>query len=190
MNFPSLAAIVLCAGKGTRMNSITRAKVLHPLLGRPMAWYPIARAFELKASNVVVVVGHQSDEVKRRLSAAFASQSLSFALQAEQNGTGHAVACAMPALKEFEGAVLILSGDVPLITVQTLQRLIDAYRAGDAPLALVSFRPPDPSGYGRLVRANGKLEKIVEHKDASPEQKKVDEVNAGIYLADARFLAA
>src|SRR5690349_13863422 len=110
MNFSSLAAVVLCAGKGTRMNS-ARAKVLHPLLGKPMCWYPISRAFELGASNVVAVVGHQSEEVKQVLSRAFPTQGLSFALQSEQNGTGHAVACAEPALKEFRGAVLILSGD-------------------------------------------------------------------------------
>lgn len=187
MNFSSLAAVVLCAGKGTRMSS-ARAKVLHPLLGKPMGWYPIARAFDVGASNVVVVVGHQSDEVKQVLSQAFAAQTLSFALQAEQNGTGHAVACAAPALKEFRGAVLILSGDVPLITAQTLKQLIDAYRATPGPLALLSFRPPDPTGYGRIVREGGRAKKIVEHKDASPAERKIDEVNAGIYLADAEFL--
>ncbi len=188
MNFSALAAIVLCAGKGTRMKSDARAKVLHPLLGRPMAWYPITRAFELDAANVVAVIGHHSDEVKRVLAEAFADRSLSFALQVVQNGTGHAVACAREALKEFRGAVLILSGDVPLITRATLQRLVDAYRAGPGPLALVSFRPADPTGYGRLVREQGALAKIVEHKDATPQQRKLDEVNAGIYLADAQFL--
>ncbi len=187
MNFSSLAAVVLCAGKGTRMRS-SRAKVLHPLLGKPMCWYPISRAFEVGASNVVVVVGHQSDEVKQVLSQAFPLRGLSFALQAEQNGTGHAVACAKAGLKEFRGAVLILSGDVPLITAQTLTRLADAYRASPGPLALLSFRPTDPTGYGRLVREEGTLKSIVEHKDASQSQRNIGEVNAGIYLADAEFL--
>jgi bifunctional UDP-N-acetylglucosamine pyrophosphorylase / glucosamine-1-phosphate N-acetyltransferase len=187
MNFSSLSAVVLCAGKGTRMNS-TRAKVLHPLLGKPLAWYPISRAFELGASNVVAVVGHQSDEVMQVFSQAFASQPLSFALQAEQNGTGHAVLCAMPALKEFRGAVLILSGDVPLITHETLTHLLDVYRASPGPLALLSFRPADPTGYGRLDRENGKVQRIVEHKDATEAERKIGEVNAGIYLADAEFL--
>ena len=187
MNFSSLAAVVLCAGKGTRMNS-SRAKVLHPLLGRPMAWYPISRAFEAGASNVVAVVGHQSDEVKRVLEEAFVGKGLSFALQAEQNGTGHAVACAHGALSEFRGAVLILSGDVPLLTSDTLMLLISAYRDGAGPLALLSFRPGDPTGYGRLVREGGKLKRIVEQKDATPAQREIDEVNAGIYLADAQFL--
>ncbi len=187
MNFSSLAAVVLCAGKGTRMKG-NRPKVLHPILGRPMGYYPITRAFDVGASNVVVVVGHQSDEVKQVLSQEFSTRTLSFALQNPQNGTGHAVACAGPALKEFRGAVLILSGDVPLITSQTLQKLIDAYRATPGPLALLSFKPKDATGYGRIVRENGRAKQIVEHKDASEAQRQIDEVNAGIYLADAGFL--
>ncbi len=188
MNFSSLAALVLCAGKGTRMKSEKRAKVLHPLLGRPMGWYPIARALEVGASNVVVVVGHQSEEVKQVLAQAFSTHCLSFALQDEQNGTGHAVACADEALKEFRGAVLILCGDVPLITAQTLKPLIEAYCSTPGPLALLSFRPADPTGYGRIVREGGHAKKIVEHKDATPAEREITEVNAGIYLADAQFL--
>src|SRR5438270_13330591 len=102
MDFSSLAVVVLCAGEGKRMKS-ERAKVLHPLLGKPMCWYPLSRAFELGASNVIAVVGHQSDEVKRQLSQEFPGRPLAFALQAEQKGTGHAVACAEAALKEFRG---------------------------------------------------------------------------------------
>ncbi len=187
MNFSSLAAVVLCAGKGTRMHS-TRAKVLHPLLGKPMAWYPISRAFEVGASNVTVVVGHQSDEVKQVLAAQFPTQALSFALQEQQNGTGHAVASAEAGLKDFRGAVLILSGDVPLITRATLELLIEAYRGSPGPLALLSFRPADPTGYGRVVREDGRAKKIIEHADASMVERKINEVNAGIYLADAEFL--
>ena len=187
MNFSSLAAVVLCAGKGTRMSS-ARAKVLHPLLGKPMGGYPISRALEVGASNVVVVVGHQSDEVKQVLRQVFPTQPLSFALQAPQHGTGHAVGCAEAALAEFRGAVLILSGDVPLLTRQTLQLLIEAYRASSGPLALLSFRPGDPTGYGRIVREGGRAKKIVEHRDASQAERKIDEVNAGVYLADAEFL--
>ena len=185
MNFSSLAAIVLCAGKGTRMHS-KQAKVLHPILGRPMAAYPIARAFEAGASNVVPVVGHQAEEVTHVLDAAY--PGLSFALQPEQKGTGHAVACAEAALMDFEGAVLVLSGDVPLLTKATLDRLIAAYRAAPGPLALVSFRPKDATGYGRLVREGGKLKRIVEHKDATEAERNLDECNAGIYLADGPFL--
>lgn len=185
MNFTELAAVVLCAGKGTRMKS-DRAKVLHPILGRPMAWYPISRAMEIGASNVVPVVGHQAEEVTHVLDALY--PGLSFALQAEQKGTGHAVACAEAALMDFPGAVLVLSGDVPLLTKATLEKLIAAYRAAPGPLALVGFRPADPTGYGRLVREGGTLRRIVEHKDATQAERKLPECNAGIYLADAAFL--
>src|SRR5687767_7952597 len=111
-----------------------------------MCWYPVSRALEVGGWNVVVVVAHQAVEVKREVSEALSDRPLQFALQAEQRGTGHAVACAQQALKEFRGAVLILYGDVPLITAQTLQRLLEAYRAGPGPLALVSCVLTDPSG--------------------------------------------
>lgn len=184
----SLAAVVLCAGKGTRMKS-DRAKVLHPILGRPIAWYPISSAFELGAQQVVAVVGHQADEVKKQLSAAFPGTSLQFALQAQQRGTGDAVGAARGALTGFSGAVLILYGDVPLLTVDTLKRLLAAYQPTKAPLAMISCRLPDPTGYGRVMRdASGKVQGIVEHKDCTDEQRRITEVNAGIYVVDAKFL--
>ncbi len=184
----SLAAVVLCAGKGTRMKS-ERAKVLHPLLGKPLAWYPITRAFDAGASRVVAVVGHQADQVKKALEKPFESQPLAFALQTSQRGTGDAVASAKAALADWTGPVLILYGDVPLLTAETLTRLVEAYRSSGSPLALVSVRFEDPTGYGRLVRdPKGKLTRIVEHKDASPEERRITEVNAGVYVADARFL--
>jgi|APLak6261675434_1056106.scaffolds.fasta_scaffold02209_2 bifunctional UDP-N-acetylglucosamine pyrophosphorylase/glucosamine-1-phosphate N-acetyltransferase len=184
----SLAAVVLCAGKGTRMKS-DRAKVLHPILGRPLAWYPITSAYELGAQQVVAVVGHQADEVKAALTAGFPAQPLQFALQAQQRGTGDAVAAARGALTGFNGAVLILYGDVPLLTVDTLKRLLAAYNPAKGPLAMISCRLADPTGYGRVLRgANRRVEGIVEHKDATPEQLVINEVNAGIYVVDAKFL--
>jgi bifunctional UDP-N-acetylglucosamine pyrophosphorylase/glucosamine-1-phosphate N-acetyltransferase len=183
-----LAAVVLCAGKGTRMKS-ARPKVLHPILGRPLAWYPLTRAFEVGAQQVVAVVGHEAEVVTKELTALFPGQGLSFALQAQQRGTGDAVASARAALAGFSGPVLILSGDVPLLTEETLQRLLAAYRAGKGPLAMVSFEQEDPTGYGRLVRdEQGYVARIVEHKDATVEQREITEVNAGIYVADAKFL--
>ncbi len=183
-----LATVVLCAGKGTRMKS-DRAKVLHPILGRPLAYYPLARAFELGAGNVVAVVGHQAEAVQKELAAQFPGQPLSFALQATQRGTGDAVASARQALEGFKGAVLILSGDVPLLTTATLKRLLEAYRAGHGPLAMVSCRMTDPTGYGRVVRGEqGHVVRIVEHKDATEAQRHLHEVNAGLYVADAAFL--
>ncbi len=183
----SLAAVVLCAGKGTRMKS-ERAKVLHSILGRPMAFYPLERAFEVRANPVVAVVGHQADEVKAALLPLFPGQPLSFAVQEQQKGTGDAVAAARAALGRFSGAVLILYGDVPLLTTETLERLLAAFRKAKAPLALVSCRPADPSGYGRVVREGGKVTRIVEHKDASPAELSIGEINAGIYVVESTFL--
>lgn len=183
-----LAAIVLCAGKGTRMKS-EQAKVLHPLLGRPMAWHVLSRAFELGAQKVVSVVGHQAEQVQASLSALFPQLPLSFAVQAQQRGTGDAVASARAALTGFDGAVVILYGDVPLLTLETLQKLVAAYRASKGPLALIGCRPPNPTGYGRVLRGPGhKVQGIVEEKDASAEQKLIGEVNAGLYCVDAKFL--
>jgi bifunctional UDP-N-acetylglucosamine pyrophosphorylase / glucosamine-1-phosphate N-acetyltransferase len=183
-----MAAVVLCAGKGTRMES-RKAKVLHPLLGRPLAYYPMARAFELGAQPVVAVVGHQAEQVKDALTRVFPNQPLTFALQTEQRGTGHAVAAAREALSGFAGTVLILYGDVPLVTGATLGRLRDAFEAGKGPLAMVTCRLADPSGYGRILRGPGRrVLGVVEHRDATADQRTIDEVNAGIYLVDARFL--
>jgi len=188
---PSLAAVVLCAGKGTRMKSLKTdgAKVLAPILGRPLAYYPISSAFELGAQQVVAVVGHQADLVKSTLAAQFPGQPLQFALQVQQRGTGDAVAAARAALTGFNGAVLILYGDVPLLTVDTLKKLVASYNPSKGPLAMISCRLPDPTGYGRVLRGAGhKVEGIVEHKDATHEQRQITEVNAGIYIADAKFL--
>lgn len=183
-----LAAVVLCAGKGTRMKS-DRAKVLHPILGRPLAWYPISSAFELGAQQVVAVVGHQADDVKRALAENFPGQPLQYSLQVQQRGTGDAVAAARAALTGFNGAVLILYGDVPLLTVDTLKRLVAAYEPAKGPLAMISCLLEDPTGYGRVLRgADKRVVGIVEHKDATADQKLITEVNAGIYIADAKFL--
>jgi bifunctional UDP-N-acetylglucosamine pyrophosphorylase / glucosamine-1-phosphate N-acetyltransferase len=185
---PPVAAVVLCAGKGTRMKS-DAPKVLHPILGRPLAWYPITRAFEVGCQQVVAVVGHQADEVKAALTTSFTGQPFHFAHQAQQRGTGDAVAAARQSLTGFTGAVLILSGDVPLITGDTLQRLLAAYRAGPGPLAMLSFRLTEPAAYGRVLRdTSGRVVSIVEQKDATAQQRAVTEMNAGIYIADARFL--
>ena len=183
----ALAAIVLCAGKGTRMKS-EKAKVLHQILGRPLFAYPAARALGIGASPVVAVVGHQADEVKQAIQRTFPDGPLRFALQAEQKGTGHAVRCAEEALRDFSGPVLILYGDVPLIREETLSALVEAYRSSDAPLALVSTLLDNPTGYGRVVREGGAVRRVVEHKDASPDERAIKECNAGLYVVDSRFL--
>src|SRR5688500_4599536 len=111
MSTPSIAAVVLCAGKGTRMRS-DKAKVLHSLLGRPLCFYPVARALDTGATRVIAVVGHQAEQVSSALRGGFPDRDLAFAVQSEQKGTAHAVACAEAELTRFEGAVLILYGDV------------------------------------------------------------------------------
>ncbi len=188
----AIAAVVLAAGKGTRMKS-DRAKVLHQACGRPLAWFPIRAAFALDCAPVVAVVGHQAELVEKELSQLFPGAPLAYALQKEQLGTGHAVLSAQAALKKAgfsdQGSVLLLCGDTPLVTAETLQRLVRAKQDSGAPLAFIATRPADPKGYGRIVRnEKGFPERIVEEKDASAAEKKIGEVNAGIYLADAPFL--
>lgn len=184
---PPLAAVVLCAGKGTRMKS-ERAKVLHALLHRPLCAYPIARALEVGAQKVVAVVGHQGAQVEATLQKLFPDRGLLFATQAEQKGTAHAVRCAEEALKGFSGAVLILYGDTPLLRRETLEKLVAAYQASGGPLALVTTTPPDPKGYGRIVREGGQVKRVVEEKDCSEAERAIREANAGVYVADAAFL--
>ncbi|HEX9573717.1 MAG TPA: bifunctional UDP-N-acetylglucosamine diphosphorylase/glucosamine-1-phosphate N-acetyltransferase GlmU [Myxococcales bacterium] len=188
----AIAAVVLAAGKGTRMKS-DRAKVLHQACGRPLAWFPIRAAFALDCAPVVAVVGHQAELVEKELSQLFPGAPLAYALQKEQLGTGHAVLSAQAALEKAgfsdRGSVLLLCGDTPLVTAETLQRLIRAKQDSGAPLAFIATRPADPKGYGRIVRnEKGFPERIVEEKDASAAEKKIGEVNAGIYLVDAPFL--
>ena len=182
-----LACIVLAAGKGTRMRS-ARVKVLHRLLGRPLVSYPVHLARDLGASPVVAVLGHQREAVEASLTAEFGDGTIRTVEQAEQRGTGHAVRLAMPALRRFGGIVLILYGDVPLLRRETVRALVGTARRYGC-LALVTTSPPDPTGYGRIVRdQRGHVISVVEQKDASPEELAIGEINAGIYAAPADFL--
>jgi bifunctional UDP-N-acetylglucosamine pyrophosphorylase/glucosamine-1-phosphate N-acetyltransferase len=186
-SYPPLAAVVLAAGKGTRMRS-SRAKVLHPVAGRPLAFYPVRCALEAGASPVVVVVGHQAEAVEASLAAALPGAPLRFAVQAEQLGTAHAVLSARHVLEDHRGRVLILSGDTPLLAAATLDAVV-AGLGGGAALAVATMRPAEPRGYGRIVRdAAGRAVRVVEEKDASPAEKGIGEVNAGLYAAEAAFL--
>ena len=182
-----LACLILAAGKGTRMNS-SRAKVLHRLLGLPMVSYPVQRAQELGATPIVVVLGYQLREVEQALAAQHGAGAVTVVEQAEQKGTGHAARLGLAPLAGWDGLVLILIGDAPLMRPETLAALVtEARRTGG--LSLLSARVPDPTGYGRIVRlANGRVGGIVEHKDCTPEQRRIDEINAGIYAAPAAFL--
>jgi bifunctional UDP-N-acetylglucosamine pyrophosphorylase/glucosamine-1-phosphate N-acetyltransferase len=184
-----LAAIVLAAGKGTRMRS-ARAKVLHELLGRPLVAYPVGLARDLGAAPVVAVLGHQLETVEEALAARFGEGAVTVVEQAEQRGTGHAVRLAMPALRGFEGVVLVLYGDVPLLRRETLQELVGTARRYQC-LTIVTATPANPTGYGRVLRdSRGHVTGVVEEKDASLEERALTEVNAGIYAAPVELLRA
>jgi bifunctional UDP-N-acetylglucosamine pyrophosphorylase/glucosamine-1-phosphate N-acetyltransferase len=187
MKQSSIAAVVLCAGKGTRMRS-KRAKVLHPILGKPLCYYPLARAHEVGASPVVAVVGHQAGEVEAAVKPCFPEGGLRFVLQREQKGTADAVRSAQGALQGFDGVVLILYGDTPLLEGELLTRLLAAYTSGKGPLALVTTTAPNPKGYGRIVREAGSIRRVVEDKDCSEAQREITEVNAGMYAVRSSFL--
>jgi bifunctional UDP-N-acetylglucosamine pyrophosphorylase / glucosamine-1-phosphate N-acetyltransferase len=179
----ALHVVILAAGQGTRMKSAL-PKVLQPLAGRPLLAHVLGRALGLGAHATHVVYGHGGDAVP----AAFPDAEVHWVLQAEQLGTGHAVAQAMPGIPE-DATVLVLYGDVPLIEVATLRPLVDAARTGR--LALLGVELEDPAGYGRIIHdAVGRVVRIVEQKDASPAELLVTKVNTGILAAPAGRLRA
>ena len=180
-----LAVIVLAAGKGTRMRS-TLHKVLHPIAGRPMLLTLLAGVAELAPARTVVVTGAGREQIE----AALAGSGVVVAHQAEQLGTGHAVAQARDALAGFAGDVLVLYGDVPLVTAATMRRMLDRLHAADDPATVVlGFRPDDPAAYGRVVAAaDGRIDRMVEFKDASPEERAVTLCNSGLMAASAEEL--
>ncbi len=183
----TVACIVLAAGKGTRMKSET-PKVLHAVLGRPLFAWPIEAALTLEANPVVCVTGHGRELVDAALVSAF-GDVVRCVHQLEQKGTGHAAQIGMTALEGFSGTVLILYGDTPLITAESLRALIDAREQAGAPLAMWTTRIADPTGYGRIVRDDkGQVTAIVEHKDADETVRAIDEINPGMYAVDAAFL--
>lgn len=180
-----IATVILAAGKGTRMKS-DLTKVLHPLLGLPMLSYTVGLSLNhLEAEKTIVVIGHQADEVEKR----FRDFPIQFVHQGEPQGTGHAVLCALPLLQEFSGTVLILSADVPLIKGETIRSFLDTFSNNDSTVAVLTAVVKDPTGYGRILRNEaGWLEKIVEERDASEEERLIREINAGIYCVKASFL--
>jgi UDP-N-acetylglucosamine pyrophosphorylase len=179
-----LAVLILAAGKGTRMKS-DLPKVLHELGGRPLLQYPIGVAKKLRASRIIVVVGHQAERVKESCAD---DPAVRFALQEPQLGTGHAVMQARAELEGFKGQVLILSGDVPGLRGQTLEKLLKTHQEEANALTVLGMDLEDPAAYGRLVPAkDGRgLARIVEFRDADEEQRAISIVNAGIYVADTR----
>jgi bifunctional UDP-N-acetylglucosamine pyrophosphorylase/glucosamine-1-phosphate N-acetyltransferase len=182
-----LASIVLAAGKGTRMKS-GLIKVLHPIAGLPMIAWPVAAAREAGSDPIVLVIGHQATAVQ----AVFrGSADIRSAMQEEQLGTGHAVACALDALIGFSGTVLILCGDTPLLRSETLRNMLAYHRDNGAVITVLTAFMDDPFGYGRVVRDDsGRVTAIVEQKDATSEEREIREINSGIYCMDSGFLFA
>ncbi|MBC7185715.1 MAG: NTP transferase domain-containing protein [Calditrichaeota bacterium] len=181
-----LAAVIMAAGKGKRMKS-DLAKVLHQVLGRPMVMYVIEQARAVGAHPIIVVVGHQRERVMEVLR----RTGVLFAVQEEQLGTAHAVAQAEPLLRDFAGDVLVLCGDVPLLSPERIRELIQVHRRTRAAATLLVGRTENPFGYGRIIRdEHGFVDRIVEEKDATPEERAIQEVNIGTYVFDARKLFA
>lgn len=180
-----LSAVILAAGKGTRMKS-DLAKVLHTLCGRPMLAYSVDVARAVGVEKIVVIIGHQGDLVKR----VFHDQGLIFVEQSVQLGTGHAVLQASDIFQGYEGTILILCGDVPLLKVSTVQNLLRNHISEGSVVTVMTTILDDPAGYGRIVKRDGDGEvlKIVEAKDATPDEKKIREINTGIYCVSSKFL--
>ena len=176
-------AIILAAGKGTRMKS-KLYKVLHPVCGKPMVEHIINRVEETNPSEIVTIVGHGADKVKAQL-----GDRSQYALQAEQLGTGHAVIQAAEFLKGKKGTTLVISGDTPLLTTETLDNLFEYHQGKGASATILTAHAEDPTGYGRILRDHvGIVDRIVEQKDATPEEAQVKEINTGTYCFDNELL--
>jgi bifunctional UDP-N-acetylglucosamine pyrophosphorylase/glucosamine-1-phosphate N-acetyltransferase len=182
----SLSVVVLAAGEGKRFRSAL-PKPLHPLAGRPLLWHVLAATAPLKADRTVVVVGVGAEEVTAAAER-FDVGPLELAVQPEPRGTGDALATALPLLPRG-GQVLVLYGDTPLVTTALLERLLEGHRSAQAAATILTCQPDDPSGYGRVLRdADGAITGVVEHRDATPDQLAVREVNAGFYVFERRVL--
>ena len=184
MSMGPVATVILAAGLGKRMRS-KQAKVLHALAGRPMLLYSVEAAERIPSKRIIVVVGHQAEQVKQALG----ERPVEIVHQTRLLGTGHAVLQCRQALADYKGPVLILNADVPLISVETIGSMIQVHRDQDSVVTLLTATLPDPTGYGRVLRnSSGEITDIVEESDASPQQRSVREINTGFYVVDAHFL--
>ena len=173
--------VILAAGEGTRMNS-NIAKVLHKLRGKSMIRYVVEAVRGISPLRVIVVVGHQAEEVKRELE----KEGLEFVHQGERLGTGHAVQMVEPLFKDFTGTLVVLNGDTPLLRTETISELLAVHRRHRASATVLSAELEDPTGYGRIVRArDGSLLRIAEEKDASEDEREIREVNSGMFCFES-----
>jgi bifunctional UDP-N-acetylglucosamine pyrophosphorylase / glucosamine-1-phosphate N-acetyltransferase len=181
------AVVVLAAGEGTRMKSAGTPKVLHPLAGRSMLGHVVVAARALDPGHLVVVVGHGREQVTAHL--ADLDPGAAAVVQEQQNGTGHAVRVALDGLEQLDGTVVVVPGDAPLLTAETLQQLVRHHEERRAATTLLTARMPDPTGYGRVVRDDtGDVRAVVEHKDADDAVRRLDEVAVSVYAFDAARL--
>jgi UDP-N-acetylglucosamine diphosphorylase/glucosamine-1-phosphate N-acetyltransferase len=182
-----LAAVIMAAGQGKRMQDPNKPKVLYPLAGKPLVSYVISLCGELGCDRTIVIIGYGRDQVKTYLSETFSS--VETAVQDQQLGTGHAVMQTESQLADFAGDVLVLSGDVPLLSNATAQELIRKHQESNALATVLTVELENPFGYGRIVRTGAdSLERIVEEKDATEEIRQIREINSGIYVFDAKTL--
>jgi len=172
--------VVLAAGQGTRMKS-SLPKVLHPIAGRPMIERVLETATAVNPSTITLIVGHKAEVLRDRL---VKDQNIGFALQEPQLGTAHALQQAEPLLAGRSGSLILLSGDVPLLSPNTLKQLLETHRGSGAAATVVTATVDRPYGYGRIVRTRGRIARIVEERDASPTQRQIKEINSGIYAFD------
>lgn len=180
-----LAAVILAAGLGKRMKS-DRAKVLHEINGKPMVMYVIETAKRIAGNNIIVVIGKQAEKVSEIISK---EHEVIFALQKEQLGTGHAVKCALPFLPEYSEQVLILCGDVPLLSYDTIKRLYEEHMRFNRDISVLAVESANPKGYGRIILDNeNNVSGIVEDADATDAQKQIKIINSGIYCVKREFL--
>lgn len=183
-----LAVVILAAGKGTRMNDPDIAKVMFTINGKPMVEYVVDLALRLNASRVVVVVGWKKDSVVNHLAKTFDSK-VTCIEQSPQLGTGHAVMQAEKTLNDFDGNILVLSGDVPMMSFESAHSLIELHRSSGAGATVLTAVLDDATGYGRILRnTDGSVLGIVEHKDTTEMQREIKEINSGIYVFDAKLL--
>lgn len=184
------AVVVLAAGAGTRMKS-TKQKTLHEIGGRSLLSHSLHAAAAIHPAHVVAVVGHQRDQVSPAVDAVAEEMRIQIlqAVQEEQNGTGHAVQIGLTAIPEFTGTVVVTNGDVPLLTPETIEGLIDKHEREEAAVTVLSLEFDNPTGYGRIIRDSaGQVQEIVEEKDANDEQRRVREVNSGVFAFDGAVL--
>lgn len=187
MNTHALAAVIMAAGQGKRMKNPDKAKVMHTLAGIPLVEHVYNLACDIGCERIIVIVGHQRQSIMDYLSTV--DPAVQFAVQEKQLGTGHAVQMAEAQLSEFTGDVVILSGDAPLTGKATMLAALEKHRASGAAVTVLTAVLPDPTGYGRIIRdEHGNIIKIVEHKDASDEERAVSEINSGIYIFQAPLL--